>query len=154
MLNNNDILRRMRYCFDLGDDAMMELFALGGMEVTRAEVSDWLKKDDDSHFRAMADRELEVFLDGFIQLNRGKQEGAATPKPAPLTNNVVLRKIKIALSLRDDDMIRLLKMADLDVSKHEISAFFRHVDHKHYRICQDQILRKFLQGLQIEYRGS
>lgn len=143
----------MRYSFDLGDDAMMQVFAMGGMEVTRAEVSDWLKKDEDSQFRAMSDGQLEVFLDGFIQLKRGKQEGAVPPKPAPLTNNVVLRKIKIALSLRDDDMIQLLKLADMDVSKHEISAFFRHIDHKHYRTCQDQILRKFLQGLQIHYRG-
>jgi len=44
-----------------------------------------------------------------------------------------------------------LHTANLRISKHELSAFFRKLDHKHYRECKDQILRKFLKGVEERY---
>ena len=75
------------------------------------------------------------------------------PKPEKtLNNNLILRKIKIALALRDDDMVDILKLADLKVSKHEISALFRKETQSQYRQCKDQFLRNFLFGMQKKYR--
>jgi uncharacterized protein YehS (DUF1456 family) len=55
---------------------------------------------------------------------------------------------------RAEEILSILSLADLNISKHELSAFFRRPDHKHYRVCKDQILRNFLTGLQIKYRGA
>jgi len=71
----------------------------------------------------------------------------------PLTNNDVIKKIRVALQLRDDDIIEILKLVDYKISKSELSAFFRADDHPNYMRLQDQILRKFLNGLVIYKRG-
>jgi uncharacterized protein YehS (DUF1456 family) len=67
---------------------------------------------------------------------------------------MVLMKLKIALNLKAEDVLALLEFAKLRLSKHELSAFFRRKDHKQYRECLDQVLRNFLQGLQLKYHAS
>jgi uncharacterized protein YehS (DUF1456 family) len=151
-MTNNDILRRMRYIFDFEDSAMIALFALAGHEVSRAQVSDWLKKDDDPSFQMCSDALLATFLDGVIIDLRGEKEGEQIKFEGRLTNNMILRKLRIALNLQADDMLRILNSVNFIISKHELSAFFRKVGHKHYRECENQILRNFLNGLQLKYR--
>ncbi|MEZ4888705.1 MAG: DUF1456 family protein [Chitinophagales bacterium] len=151
-MTNNDIFRRLRYIFDFNDSQMIELFRLAEYETTRAEVSDWLKKEDDEAFQELSDENLAVFLNGLINDKRGKREG---PQPKPetfLDNNMILRKLKIALNLRDEDMLKVFALADVKVSKHELSAFFRKPNQSQYRICKDQYLRNFLKGMQVKYR--
>ena len=149
---NNDILRRLRYAFDMDDSKVIALFALADMEVTRAQISDWLKKEDDPAFVQSSDTELAVFLNGFINDKRGKK-GDIQPQPEKrLTNNIIFRKLRIALNLKDDDILNILKLVNYTLSKHELSAFFRNPDHRQYRDCKDQILRNFLHGLQVKYR--
>ncbi len=151
-MNNNDILRRIRYIFDLTDSKMIAIFNSAGYGVTRTQVSEWLKKDDDPACKKCSDTKLAIFFNGLINDWRGKQEG---PPPIPekrLTNNIILRKLKIALNLRNEDILGIMKLSHLVISKHELSAFFRKIDHKHYRDCKDQILRNFLNGLQVKYR--
>jgi uncharacterized protein YehS (DUF1456 family) len=147
-VDNNNILRRLRFTFSFNDRKMMALFAETGQEVTREQISDWLKRDDDPAFRKLEDVELATFLDGFIIDRRGRRDGPAPVAETRLTNNIVLRKLKIALELRDDDIVALLKLADVWISKPELSALFRKPGHRHYRECQDQFLRNFLNGLQ------
>lgn len=151
-MTNNQTLRRLRYAFDFNDSTMMKIFSHCGLEVTRAQVSDWLKKDDDAAFVAISDVELACFLNGLIIERRGKKEG---PQPEPeqkLNHNIVLRKLKIALDLKDDDMLAILLLVDFRLSKHELSAFFRRPDHHHFRACQDQVLRNFIKGVQLKFR--
>jgi uncharacterized protein YehS (DUF1456 family) len=152
-MNNNDTFRRIRYIFDYGDDHMIHLLKLGGREATRTEVSDWLKKDDDPNQKTIHDVDLAAFLNGFIIQQRGKKDGE-TPKPEKrINNNVIFRKLKIGLTMKDEDIIATMKKANFDVGKHEISAIFRNPTQKQYRVCKDQFLRNFLQGLQNEKRG-
>ncbi|MCX6232175.1 MAG: DUF1456 family protein [Bacteroidetes bacterium] len=153
-MTNNDILRRIRFTFDLSDSTMMETFGLGGLEVTRAEISDWLKKDDDPAFQEIRDKEFATFLNGFIISKRGRKEGEQPLPEKSLNNNIILRKLKIALNLMDDDLIEIMKSVDLRISKHEISAFFRKPTQDKYRVCHDQFLRNFLYGLQLKYKGD
>jgi len=70
-----------------------------------------------------------------------------------MTNNDILKKLRVALKLRDDDIIEILKLVDFPVSKSEISALFRAEDHPNYVECGDQLLRNFLNGLIIYKRG-
>jgi uncharacterized protein YehS (DUF1456 family) len=151
-MTNNDVLRRLRYAFDFTDTAMIALFDLGGMSVTRAQVSDWLKKDEDPAFEAFSDEALATFLNGFIIEKRGKKDGAQPVAETQLTRNGMLRKLKIALKLQADDMLAILALAEVSLSKHELSALFRKPTHKHYRECQEQLMRGFLKGLQLKYR--
>jgi uncharacterized protein YehS (DUF1456 family) len=153
-MTNNDILRRLRYIFDFDDSKMIALFGLAELEVTRSQVSDWLKKEDDPAYQNCTDEQLAIFLNGLINDKRGKKEG---PQPEPetlLTNNIIFRKLKIALDLQAVDILDLLKLVNLRMSKHELSAFFRRPNHKNYRDCKDQILRNFLKSVQLKYRDT
>ncbi|MDC3253426.1 DUF1456 family protein [bacterium] len=151
-MNNNDVIRRVRYTFNFNDDKMIGIFALAEKEVSRSQISEWLKKDEDPDFKGIYDKDLASFLNGFINLRRGKKEG---PQPKPektLNNNLILRKLKIALNLRDDEMVEIFDLVDMRISKHEINAFFRKPTQSQFRFCKDQFLRNFLFGIQKKYR--
>ena len=153
-MTNNDILRRIRYIFDVNDSKMISIFAKAGHEVTRKEISDWLKKDDEPTFQNLSDTQLAIFLNGFINEKRGRKDG---PQPEPekrLNNNIIFMKLKIALNLKAEDVLAIMALTEFRMSKHELSAFFRKVGHKHYRECKDQILRNFIKGLQLKYRAN
>jgi uncharacterized protein YehS (DUF1456 family) len=149
---NNDILRRLRYTFDYSDGKMIKIFALADHEVSREQVCAWLKKEDDEGFVLCPDYNLANFLNGLINEKRGKREGEQPQAENRLTNNLIFRKVRIALNLKDDDVLELLALADFRLSKPELSAFFRKPGHKHYRECKEQVLRYFLKGVQIKYR--
>jgi len=151
---NNDILRRIRYAFNLSDSKMISIFGLANHKVTREQVCDWLKTDEDPAYQNCSDTQLAIFLNGFINHKRGKKEGAQPALEARLTNNIILVKLKIALNLKTEDIVEILSLSDLRVSKHELSAFFRKPVNKHYRVCKDQILRNFLKGMQLKYRDN
>lgn len=70
-----------------------------------------------------------------------------------LTNNDVFKKLRVALKLRDDDIVKILELVDFRITKSELGAFFRSEDHPKYKNCGDQILRNFLNGLVIHMRG-
>ena len=153
-MTNNDILRRLRYTFDFNDAKMIDIFKQADHGVTREQISNWLKKDDDEAYVSCGDTSFSIFLNGLIIDRRGKQD-RPTPEPdKKITNNIVLRKLKLAFDMKNEDVLALLSNNGVSISKHELSAFFRRTDHKHYRPCKDQVLRNFLQGLQNKYRPS
>lgn len=153
-MTNNDTLRSLRYSFDLSDSEVINLFGLADLPVSREQISQWLKRDTDPDFKLLKDIELAIFLNGFIFNKRGKKEGPIPEPEKRITNNIILKKIKIALDLKSEDVQDILGLADLSVSDHELSAFFRKPDHKNYRTCQDQLLRCFLKGIQLKYRPT
>jgi uncharacterized protein YehS (DUF1456 family) len=151
-MTNNDILRQLRFVFDFKDHAMVKLFGLGGLEVTREVISSWLKKEDNKDFVELEDPALASFLNGLIVEKRGKKEGPEPEIEQRLNNNIILKKLKIALDMKAEDVIETLERANLRIGKSELSAFFRKPKHKHYRACKDQILRNFIHGIQMQYR--
>jgi len=152
-MTNNDILRRIRYTFDCNDEKMISIFEHAEHSVNREQISAWLKKDDDPDYQACKDMPMAAFLNGFIIEKRGKKEGSIPEPEKQLNNNIILRKLKIALDLKNEDVLEILQLADFLMSKHELSAFFRKPSHKNYRECKDQILRNFLMGAQLKYRA-
>jgi len=151
-LTNNDILRRLRYTFDLKDSYVKDVFTAADAEVTRDQIIAWMKKEEDEDYVAMVDKELATFLNGFINVRRGKREGEQPVPEKRLNNNLIFMKLRIALNLKAEDIIDIMQLAEFNMSKHELSAFFRKPDNKHYRDCKDQILRNFIMGLQLKYR--
>jgi len=71
-----------------------------------------------------------------------------------MTNNDIFKKLRVALMLRDDEIVEILKLADFNISKSELGAFFRKENHPNYRECGDQVLRNFLNGLVVHLRGT
>ena len=174
-MDNNDILIRLRYALDIKNKDMVEIFKLGDIELTKEEVLQVLTKskddfydEDDNFDEAEANEEhikcdnimLESFLNGLIIFKRGKQE----PKPGQperpayskneRVNNILLKKVKIALSLTSEDMLEILETSGVFITKGELSAFLRKEGHKNYKECGDQNTRNFLRGLAIKYRDK
>lgn len=154
-MTHNDLLRRLRYALKLDGSTMSEMFALAGCEIGPIDVLKFLKKEEEQGFAVCDDATMTHFLDGLIISKRGRQENlSAPPQPVTvtLTNNLILRKLRIALELNDADMAAIMKMADVDVSKSELSAMFRAVGHRNYKECGDQFLRNFIRGLTLGYQ--
>jgi len=153
-MTNSDIIRRVRYLFDFNDLKMIALFKLADHEVEKTQVENWLRKDEDPDLVEISDKELAIFLNGLIIEKRGKRDGPIPEAEDPLSNNMILRKLKIALDLKTDDILAIFDLIDKGISKHELSAFFRNPSHKSYRPCMDQYLRSFFNGLQTKYKGT
>ncbi len=151
-MNNNDVLRKIRYTFDYNDDKMVSIFKLADVVVDREQVTKWLKRDDAEGFEGIYDKQLATFLNGFINLKRGKKEGEQPKPEKTLNNNLILRKLRIALNLKDTDVLEILDLADFRLGKSELSAFFRKPTHQHFRLCKDQVIRNFLHGMQLKYK--
>lgn len=152
---NNDVLRRLRYALDFSDAKMLEIFALNDVTISRDDLLNLLKKDTESGYVELDNKLMAAFLDGLVTYKRGPLENrpgfVKKPEP-PLSNNGILKKLRIAFNFREEDMLETLKLADFELSKGELSAFFRQKGHKNYRECGDQILRNFLQGLTVYCR--
>jgi uncharacterized protein YehS (DUF1456 family) len=153
-MSNNDVLRILRYTFHYHDHKMAEIFTLGGKAVFAEEVSLWLKKEEEEGFKPLYDKDLSAFLNGLIFLKRGPKDDSTLVAEKKLDNNQILRKLKIALDMKDEDMLEIFGLRGFKLSKHELSAFFRKPSQAQYRQCKDQILRNFLQGLQVKFRPT
>lgn len=151
---NNDLLRRLRYALDLNDKAMLAIFKSMGNEIEEGFLKAIMTKEGEEGFIACRDSQLCLFLDGLIIHNRGLREGSEIPKPqSRLSNNEILQKLRIALELRTDDILDILKLANFRMSKGELGALFRKPDHRNYKVCGDQVIRNFLSGLTKRNRG-
>ncbi len=155
-MTNNDILRRLRYALNINDATMIEIFRLSEYKIEKSDLTGLLKKEEEEGCVNCSDNVMELFLDGLIIYKRGKREmmpGYVKEHGVSLTNNSILKKLRIALQFREDDMLGTLKLAGMNVSKSELSALFRKDGQRHYKECGDQILRNFLKGLTMRYRG-
>lgn len=151
-MNNNDILRRIRYVFDFRDAQMQEIFQLVNTQKEKKQIVSWLSKSGDIGYEELKDEDLASFLNGLIILKRGKREGPLPVAEKELNNNLILKKLKIALNLKTGDIVAIFKLAERHISPHELTAFLRNPKQSQYRECNDQYLRNFLAGLQVMHR--
>ena len=144
-MTNNDILRRLRYAFNYTNLDVSKVIAHVGKKVELKQVGLWIQSEG---FEPLTDSVLCQFLDGLIIEKRGTQPDRAVPKPLnKLSNNEILKKLRIALSLKDDGMLDIFKNAEFVVSKSELGSFFRKEGQRNYTKCSEQVLRKFTHGL-------
>ena len=156
-MTNNDFLRRLRYALNIKDNVMVQIFKKGNIVLTREDVIDYLKKDIDEGFKKLNNNDLIAFLDGLIIQKRGKREDGTPIPQVKVTknnlNNILLRKLRIALSFKSYDMIKIFKLGGVEISEGELSALFRSEDQKNYKECGDKYIRVFLKGLTEFYRN-
>jgi len=158
-MNNNDVLRRFRYALDMSDKEVINAFKESGHIIDKEGVLNLLKKDEEEGFEKCNNRLLGLFFDGVIIQRRGRKEvkpGEKPQTPAPMTsnniNNQILKKIKIALNLKTEDMVAVWELADIYISNSDLTALFRKKGQKNYKECLDKFLRTFLKGLAVKYR--
>lgn len=153
-MTKNDIFRRIRYIFDLSDQEVINIFAEVERTVGRPEVTGWLKREGVKGFLEIKDVDLATFLNGFVIIKRGKREGPLPIPETKLSNNDILKKLKVALSLRAEDVLDLFDDAGMPISAPELSSFLRNPKQGKFRHLQDQYLRNFLVGLQKKHRDT
>lgn len=166
-MNNNDRLLRLRYAIDLKDRDLIKAFELGGVPLTKEEARAVLTKVQDKHEddaeknvyeRALNNQVFDAFLNGLILLARGPQKekpaGTAVQpsKDIKHINNVLLKKLKIALSMTTEDILAIFAEVELYPSKGEIGAFLRKEGQRNFKPCGDKYMRNFLKGLGIYNR--
>lgn len=155
-MEKNDILRSLRYALDVNESELAKVIALSGYSLDKQDIIALLKKEDEPGFIECDDVVLTAFLNGLIIRYRGP---ATKPIEKPVQsestdNNAVLRKLRIAFELKDDDVLDIMTLAGFRVSRPEINALFRRADHKNFRPCGDQFLRNFLKGLSMKMRTA
>ena len=148
---NNELLRLVTRIVDASDEKVLTLFSLGNCQLSKPQLAALYLGQDDPQYKLLSDSEFASFLNGLILDKRGAKEGVHYLAESKLSNNIIFNKIKIALALKADDVIAVLQLADLNLGKYELSAFFRNVNHKHYRQCSDAVLSHFLTGLTIKF---
>jgi len=147
---NNDLLRRISTIFELTDEKIIATFALSQCEISAEQLKNFFEEKDESTYQAIEDVQFSGFLNGLIIAKRGPSDGPTREAEQELTNNMIFNKVKIALSLKAEEVIAILELAELSLGKYELSAFFRNVNNKHYKNCSDEVLSAFLKGLKIK----
>lgn len=143
-MNNNEIFRLITSALNLKDTGIAKAFASAEMNVTTVEIATWLNEETDSAANQLTDEQLACFLNGLINTKRGKRDGEQPKPETQLNNNMILQKLRIALNLKAEDMLNTFEFVGVEFNKHELGAFFRKPDNKHYRACPDEVLRDFL----------
>jgi uncharacterized protein YehS (DUF1456 family) len=137
---------------DISEFKLVEIVELGGGNVTPDKMNSYLKRDDEDGFEECPQNTMSYFLNGLIYFKRGKDDSKPPMTLELPSNNLVLKKLRVAFELKDDDIISMLERDEFKVSKTELSALFRKEGHPNYRLCGDQFLRRFLKGLTLKLR--
>lgn len=161
-MNHNDRLTRLRYALDITDNDMVEIFALGGLTISKEDVKALLKKTSEKeaevneYEKVCTNEMLERFLNGLISSQRGAKEGNQPELELDEynANNLLLKKVKIALALTSEDILDILDEAGIQISKGELSAVLRKEGQRNYKPCGDRYVRNFLKGLTLRYRNE
>ncbi|CAM4378973.1 DUF1456 domain-containing protein [Vibrio agarivorans] len=151
-VTNNEILRRIQHALNLKNAQIIKAYEQADVTVAHDQVNNWLKDEGEKSFSKMKDKDLAVFLNGFINLKRGKKEGEQPKPEVELTNNMIFMKLRIALNMKAEDVLDVLEVMGISLSKYEIGAYFRKPNNKNYKACDDQLLCDFLNGVQFSNR--
>lgn len=147
-MKSNELLRHLRKLLALNETGMTEIFSQGHYDTTADQVKNWLKHDNEPGYAPCPDLAVAHFVEGLIIARRGPKEGAPAPSPAaPLSNNQVLKKLRVAFELQGEDTHAVFALGGQTLTKQELDALFRKPEHRNYGACSDQTLRHFLQGL-------
>jgi uncharacterized protein YehS (DUF1456 family) len=156
MMARNELLRSICDAVKIDHATVVKVFGHAGRPVGLSTVTALTSSEEQDGYIPCSDPVLGFFLDGLIIHLRGPREGQPLPADTPtasLSNNAILKKLRIALDLKEDDLVGILGLAGVVVSSHELTALFRKPGHKHYKECNDKLLRDFLRGLALRQRA-
>ena len=152
----NDIIFKIKTALKLSNSNILKAYELAEFTMSESELDSILKKEQDEGFKPCGYEELGAFLDGLVILKRGpspKKQDAS--KVVELTNNLILKKLRIALELKEADTEIIFSLGEAELSKQQLSSLFRKDSHKNFKLCSDELLIAFLDGLdEFYYSGE
>lgn len=152
-MTNNDVIRSLRYTLNANDRKIAEIFALGGLKVSVEDVALFMKDEEDPQYLRCDDLSMAHFLDGLIYFKRGRDESKPPfPFELPISNNLILKKLRVAFTLKEPDMHEVISNGGYNIGRAELSALLRKKGQPNYRECGDQVLRYFLKGLTLKFK--
>jgi uncharacterized protein YehS (DUF1456 family) len=152
-VTNNDVIRSVRYILNVSDQKLLDIFKLADREIPIIDVKDFLLDEEDPNYLRCDDESMAYFLDGLIFFKRGKDESKPKfPIELPMTNNIILKKLRVAFTLKENDMHEIFDLAGFKIGRAELSAIQRKKDQPNYRECGDQVVRYLLKGLTLKFR--
>lgn len=149
-MRTNDIFRQLTQALPLDTATIQALFAPADIDLSDKEVANLLKTDYQPGFEPMPDYVLIIFLNNLIDHYRGKKTDAvAEPinKHSKISNNDVLKKLRIAFNLHEQDLRDALKLVTIELTKSDLAALFRKAGHEHYKTCDDELVLDFIEGI-------
>jgi uncharacterized protein YehS (DUF1456 family) len=151
-IRTNEILYRIQKALNLTTEEMLEAYKLEAYKMDASHLESLLKRHQDDGFSLATYEELGVFLDGLVTLKRGPSPKKPNDDEAvELTNNLILKKLRIALELKEAETEIIFGLADVELSKQQLASLFRKEGHKNFRACSDELLMAFLDGLNEFY---
>ena len=156
LINTNEILYRIHKALHLSLDEMLEAYTLENYEMKKSHLESILKRRQEKDFMLCSYEELGLFLDALVTLKRGPSpKKKSEEKAVELTNNLILKKLRIALELKESDTEIIFGLADIELSKQQLASLFRKEGHKNFKACSDELLMAFLEGLdEFYYTGE
>jgi len=156
LINTNEVIYRIHKALNLSLDEMLEAYKLENYEIKRSHLESLLKRRQDDGFMLCSYEELGVFLDGLVTLKRGPSPKKNNEDEiVELTNNLILKKLRIALELKESETEIIFGLADIELSKQQLASLFRKEGHKNFKSCSDELLMAFLEGLdEFYYTGE
>lgn len=148
----NVLLRSICGALNLDDAALVQIFRNAGRDVAPSTITAFQKTEKEDGYIPCSDPILGFFLDGLIIHLRGRQEGQPVSAEAPvalLTHNAVLKKLRIALDLKEEGLMDILKRGGITASKNDLTGYFRKPGHKHYKECSEEYLMGFIKGVAL-----
>jgi len=155
-INTNEILYRIQKALNLTIEEMLEAYKLEDFPMEASHLESLLKRRQEEGFQIATYEELGVFLDGLVALKRGPSPKKPNDdEGVELTNNLILKKLRIALELKEAETEIIFGLADVELSKQQLASLFRKEGHKNFRACSDELLMAFLDGLdEFYYTGE
>ena len=151
-MNTNDILFKIKTALSLDNETMIEAYSLAGYKMKPEHLDHLLKRHQDTDFELCSYEELGMFLDGFVLLKRGPSPKKSDENETiELTNNLILKKLRIALKLKEPETEIIFGLGETNLSKQQLSSLFRKEGHKNFKVCPDELLMAFLDGLDEFY---
>jgi uncharacterized protein YehS (DUF1456 family) len=148
--STNEIFYRIQKALNLTTEEILESYVLVNYKMDEAHLTSLLSKHQDKGFKLCSYEELGIFLDGLVTLKRGPSP-SKHDEVVELTNNLILKKLRIALELKEAETEIIFSLGDAALTKQELKSLFRKEDHKNFKACSDALLMAFLEGLDEFY---
>ena len=151
-MKTNDILYKIQKALNLSQKEILEAYKLAEYKMDATHLDSLLKRRQDEGSKLCSYEELGLFLDGFVILKRGPSPKKSNNDEAvELTNNLILKKLRIALELKEAETEIIFSLGEAKLSKQQLASLFRKEGHKNFKECSDELLMAFLDGLDEFY---
>ena len=151
-MNTNDVLYKIKNALKLSSEDILKAYELEAYNMDKTHLDALLKRRQEKGSKLCSYEELGVFLDGLVTLKRGPSpKKADTSESVELTNNLILKKLRIALELKEAETEIIFSLGEAELSKQQLASLFRKEGHKNFKECSNELLMAFLNGMDEFY---